>query len=135
MDANRLRTPPVRYCAGKLFRFSGEQTESHLIKTSRPRFRSTRKAFRRKFPMTSVSESAVRHIPGPPLRKLIRCKATKAFLTEQGAWTKDMASAAVFEHHAAAVAVKRQLQLDGQAELYYSFEHPRRSEWDFTMDL
>ncbi len=87
--------------------------------------------------MTPLSESefAVPHIPGPPLRKLIRCKATKAFLTQEGGWSTDMAGAVVFEDYSAAVSAKRQFQLDGQEELYYSFDYPRQSQWDFTMNL
>ncbi len=83
----------------------------------------------------SESELTVRFIPGPPLRKLIRSKATHAFLTPDGAWTKDIPSAATFEDHSAAVAAKHQFHLDGEVELYYSFDHPRQSQWDFTMNL
>ena len=83
----------------------------------------------------SESEFTVPHIDGPPLRKLIRCKTTKAFLTQDGAWTTDMASAAAFEDHSAAVAAKQQFHRDGEVELYYSFDYPRQSQWDFTMGL
>ncbi len=82
-----------------------------------------------------LSEFTVRHIPGPPLRKLIRSKATQAFLTPRGAWTNDIATAAVFKDHSAAVAAKNQFHLDGEAELYYSFDDQRKSQWDFTMNL
>ncbi len=104
-----LRNPPVRYCT----------------------------VFAEAFPMSPPGESEfkVPHIPGPALRKLIRSKGTKAFLTADGGWSKDMAGAAVFEDHSAAVTAKRQFQLDGKVELYYSFEYPRMSEWDFTMEL
>ena len=77
----------------------------------------------------------VPHIPGPPLRKLIRSKSTQAFLTQDGTWTHDIASAVAFADHSAAVAAKHQLHLEGQVELYYSFDHPRPSRWDFTMNL
>ncbi len=87
--------------------------------------------------MNQLSESELRvpHIPGPPLLKLIRSKTTKAFLTHDGAWTEDIASAATFEDHSAAVAAKDRFHLEGETELYYSFDHPRQSQWDFTMDL
>ncbi len=83
----------------------------------------------------SDSELTVRHIPGPPLRKLIRCKTTKAFLTHDGGWTTDITRAAVFEDHAAAVAAKFQFHLGDAVDLYYSFDHHRQSQWDFTMNL
>lgn len=83
----------------------------------------------------SEPELTVPHIPGPPLCKLIRSKATNAFLTQHGAWSEDIASAAVFKDYIAVLAAKRQFHLDSEAKLYYSFDHPRQSQWDFTMTL
>ncbi len=87
--------------------------------------------------MTHVSDPnfEVPHIPGPPLCKLIRSKATKAFLTQHGAWTADIASATPFADISAAVAAKHEFHLEGELELYYSFDFPRQSRWDFTMNL
>ena len=78
--------------------------------------------------------SDVPHIPGPPLRKLIRSKATKSFLTPDGGWTNDIANAAAFRDHSDALAVKQLLHL-AEVELYYSFHHVQQSQWDFTMKL
>jgi hypothetical protein len=78
--------------------------------------------------------SEVPNIPGPPLRKLVRSKTTKSFLTQDGAWTNDIASAAAFRDYSDVLAAKQKFHLD-EVELYYSFDHPRQSQWDFTMNL
>ncbi len=71
---------------------------------------------------------------GIVMRRLIRSKATRAYLTMDGAWTQNIADAALFADYAAAAAAKRRFEL-GEVELYYSFYELRESEWDFGLTL
>ena len=74
-----------------------------------------------RLPLSQFSE------PDLPLRKLIRSKATKSFLTQDGTWTNDIASAAVFGDRSAAVGARDQFHLE-EVELYYSVDYPRQSQ-------
>jgi hypothetical protein len=68
------------------------------------------------------------------LRKLIRCLPTKAFLTNSGGWTPDIANATVFSDFLAAFATRNRFDLH-DVEIYYSFEEGRTSKYDFALTL
>ncbi len=68
------------------------------------------------------------------MRRLIRAKATRAFLTEDGTWTHNLAKAATFDDSALAIAAKSRFRLE-DVELYYSFDDHQRSPWDFVLGL
>ena len=65
------------------------------------------------------------------VKKLIRNKATRAFLTEDGAWTDDIEKARQFMGAEGASVATKQFNIQN-VELYYSFNDPR---WDFTLPL
>jgi hypothetical protein len=67
------------------------------------------------------------------IRKLVRNKATKAFLTAGADWTTDPSGAIVFPSTEAARAAVRTHQISG-AELFYQFgEAP--SKYDFALSF
>ena len=67
------------------------------------------------------------------MRQLIRSKVTKAFLTDVGAWTPNIADAATFcDQEAAETKLRLKLQ---QVELYYCFGEQPPSQWDFAIRL
>ena len=80
-----------------------------------------------------VGEDKARALPRP-MRKLIRSKATKEFLTRDGTWTVDYHQAAIFEDQVRAFAVKRDLQLTG-VEIYYLFGEKPDAQYDFAVAL
>ena len=65
------------------------------------------------------------------MRKLIRCKATQAFLTSEDTWTKDFQKAHYFADLQAAFAINTLPSSD--VEIYYSFDPGKPSPWDFTL--
>ncbi len=67
------------------------------------------------------------------MRKLIRCKATQAFLTKQGTWTKDIQEAHHFPDFWAAHAATAQFPRRF-IETYYSFDPAQMSQWDFALE-
>jgi DNA-binding response OmpR family regulator len=71
--------------------------------------------------------------PGIRMRKLVQNKATKAFLTESGEWTKDLRSAKVFPttEEARSAVLDHKLK---NVELYYLFSE-EVSRYDFTISL
>ena len=69
-----------------------------------------------------------------PLRKLLRCKQTKAFLTPDGDWTQDIQKALHLSEPAEAKALSEGLNPQ-ELEVYYSFVDHRESQWDFTLPL
>ena len=67
------------------------------------------------------------------IRKFVRSRATRAFLTAEGDWTADASTATVFPSTEAAreIVLKHRIT---DAELYYQFgEKP--SQYDFTLSL
>lgn len=70
----------------------------------------------------------------PPMRRLIRCKATKTFLTKEGAWTSNIQEALQFGHHTEAWAARKHFGLQ-DVELYYSFDNAKESQYDFPLAL
>ena len=68
------------------------------------------------------------------MRKLIRSTTTSAFLKKDGAWTVDIAIAAVFGDYLAILDAKTRFDLR-DVELYYSFHRFRMSQWDFATPL
>lgn len=69
------------------------------------------------------------------MTKLIRKRATRAFLTNEGRWSLDPVRARRISDPSEATAVMHQLKLEG-VELYYSFDDSRVcEEWDFAIPL
>ncbi|HOC58192.1 MAG TPA: hypothetical protein PKI20_21415 [Verrucomicrobiota bacterium] len=67
------------------------------------------------------------------MRKLIRSKATQAFLTADGQWTDQIQAAADFPGLLARDAM-RDFQLR-DLEVYYSFCNTAATSYDFTVSL
>ncbi len=72
--------------------------------------------------------------PRSTLRKLVRSKRTKAFLTPSGAWTNEIQDAAYFSDPLLARAAAEKFQLR-DVELYYLFTDHVNSRYDFTLPL
>ncbi len=68
------------------------------------------------------------------MRKLIRSKATKAFLTKRGQWTNQIQKAAEFPDQAQAHAAVLKFHLL-DVESYYSFSKSGLSRYDFAVAL
>jgi hypothetical protein len=68
------------------------------------------------------------------MAKLIRCKATKRFLTKRGNWTHKLVDAARFLNLSLAQAAVHKFQLR-EVELYYLFSEDALSQYDFTLAL
>jgi len=68
------------------------------------------------------------------MRRLIRCKTTKAFLTQDRTWTQDVREAADFHDQSRALELKRQLRLN-DIELYYLFGDEPNAQYDFAFPL
>ena len=68
------------------------------------------------------------------MRKLLRCKKTKAFLANDGTWTKDIENARSLVGDAAPEEARAQFP-SREVELYYSFEQERESAFDFALAL
>ena len=66
------------------------------------------------------------------MRKLIRSKTTRAFLTREGNWTNNFQKAWHFPDVSAALALNGQVSAS-EVELYYSFNPDRASRWDFAL--
>lgn len=73
-------------------------------------------------------------VPGQPLAKLIRSKATRAFLTKDGQWTAHVQNAARFTDLSLARAAMQQFQLH-DVELYYFFGDGSLTRYDFAIPL
>jgi hypothetical protein len=67
------------------------------------------------------------------MKKLIRNKATKHFLAEDGSWTKDPKAAREFQNRDTVVRIVHEQNL-ANVELYYLFED-KPSQYDFTLSL
>jgi hypothetical protein len=68
------------------------------------------------------------------MRKLIRNRATHAFLTEGGGWTEDVTRAMPLTDEEQAVVVKDHLRLEN-IDLYYRYFEGRETVWDFAVPL
>jgi hypothetical protein len=68
------------------------------------------------------------------MRKLIRSKATKAFLTADGHWTRQLRRAGEFPDLLQSLAAIAHFDLRN-VELYYLFNGRTTSEYDFTIPL
>ncbi len=85
---------------------------------------------------SSRPESSAPTTVHPTLRKLVRSKLTKKFLSHKGAWVKDAVDAAAFlirPHARAAIAVLGLDPLD--LEFYFFFGHRKSRRRDFTVPL
>ena len=69
-----------------------------------------------------------------PMRKLIRSKATRCFLTTKGHWTGKVENAARFPEESLVRAAVQKYQLH-DVELYYLFWEDGTSQFDFTIPL
>ncbi len=70
---------------------------------------------------------------GSEVKKLIRNKATRAFLAADGTWTEDVGAGRDFPR---TEEVSRVLMaLEGNLELYFCFGENRPTEWDFALPL
>ena len=68
------------------------------------------------------------------MRKLIRSKATRCFLTTEGHWTGKVENAARFPEESLVRAAVQKYQLH-DVELYYLFWEDGTSQFDFTIPL
>ena len=68
------------------------------------------------------------------MRKLIRSKATRCFLTTDGHWTGKVENAARFPEESLVRAAVQKYQLH-DVELYYLFWEDGTSQFDFTIPL
>lgn len=66
------------------------------------------------------------------MRRLVRARASKAFLTNDGTWTPRIAAAAAFGTFSAVFAATRPFHSE-EVEIYYSFDDRQRSQWDFAI--
>jgi hypothetical protein len=72
--------------------------------------------------------------PAPTMRRLIRSKATRHFLTTDGQWTGKVENAARFAEESLVRAAVQKFQLH-DVELYYLFWEDGTSQFDFTIPL
>ena len=73
-------------------------------------------------------------VGGLTMRRLIRSKATRHFLTTDGHWTGKVEKAARFPEEPLARAAVQKFQLH-DVELYYLFWEDGTSQFDFTIPL
>lgn len=66
-----------------------------------------------------------------PMRKLIRCISTQAFLTKECTWTKHIHKACHYPDFSAQAARTQFPEQDLQ--VYYSFDPNNESKWDFSL--
>ncbi len=83
---------------------------------------------------SSFEPSPPKRAGNTPLRRLIRSKATKEFLTQDGGWTPLVEKAARFTSHEQARNVANQLKLEN-VELYHLCSQYRTTEFDYTLSL
>jgi hypothetical protein len=67
------------------------------------------------------------------VQKLIRNKATLAFLTKDGGWTHEIRNAWQFTDEEEAARVKKSFKLQS-VELYHCF-YETQTSWDFALPL
>ena len=68
------------------------------------------------------------------MTRLIRKKASQAFLTREGGWTDDPRQAWQLPGNLEARAAMHELQLH-DVELYYCYLEQQTSHWDFVVPL
>ena len=68
------------------------------------------------------------------MRKLLRCKRTKAFLTRGNRWTLDIRKALNLSDHEVPEGIRDYFR-PNELEIYYSFDDSRESQWDFTLSV
>lgn len=68
------------------------------------------------------------------MRKLLRCKRTKAFLAKDGGWTHDIQNALTLSHPTPPEGLRDRWPAE-EFEIYYSFEDSRESQFDFTLSV
>src|SRR5262245_30328350 len=73
-------------------------------------------------------------VPGSSMGRLIRSKATKAFLTLDGQWTDQIAMPAHLPNQMMALAAIKKFHLQ-DIEFYYALHQGKASEHDFTIDV
>lgn len=69
---------------------------------------------------------------GQRMRRLLRSKANRAFLTKDGVWTRDLRQAWEFKETDEWLSAALDLK---DVELYYSFDENLPSPLDFTVPL
>jgi hypothetical protein len=69
-----------------------------------------------------------------PMRKLVRSKVTRRFLTESGGWTPQVRDAAEFADFSHALGAVERFELR-DVELYYLFSDKGPSGYDFCITL
>jgi hypothetical protein len=67
-------------------------------------------------------------------KKLIRSKANRKFLAQDGSWTTFVGTAAAFSSREQAGKVANQLKLE-DVELYHLFNEYRTTRFDYTLPL
>ncbi len=65
------------------------------------------------------------------MKKLVRHRVTKAFLTKEGAWTEDIGQARQFLSHLEARDEARRLGLN-EVEFYFYFDDMHTRHFDFS---
>ncbi len=68
------------------------------------------------------------------MKKLIRSKTTKRFLTKEGGWTPDLCKAWAFQDGSEVQETRARLNLL-DVETYYSFDEFGPSQYDFALPL
>jgi len=66
------------------------------------------------------------------VRKLLRCKTTRAFLAKDGTWTRRISEAQSLSSYEVPTEVRSQRKV-GELEIYFSFDETQESEYDFSM--
>ena len=87
-------------------------------------------------PSGKVSWLAIINENQKAVKKLIRNRRTKQFLTETGQWTSDLSRAWVAPSGVSPLEQTRKLNIVGVVEIYYSFSDCFEfSPWDFAISL
>ncbi len=68
------------------------------------------------------------------VKRLIRSKTTKRFLTKEGGWGDDFSKARTFDDSSEVQETRARLNLL-DVETYYSFDETKPSEFDFALPL
>lgn len=69
-----------------------------------------------------------------PMRKLLRCKRTGAFLSNDGTWTHDIHKALTLSLPAPPEGLRNREQGE-EFEIYYSFDDFCVSQYDFSLSV
>jgi hypothetical protein len=85
------------------------------------------------FSATAPSSDSPIYSNTKPMRKLLRHKCTRAFLTKDGAWAQDIHEALILSEPATPGAVSG--VQTGDLEIYYSFDDAHESQYDFAVSI